>query len=88
MSQPWFDQETGQMLFEKYVVERPSFQAITEDSVVTDAELSRQTEIVSSLFRKLEDQLPPEVKSLATEALCELSVLNVLQLKQLSDMQD
>ena len=88
MSGPWFDPETGEMLFERYVVERPSFHAITEDSVVTEAELSRQTELVTSLFRELETKLPPDVRSLATDALCELSVLNVLQLKRLSDMQD
>jgi hypothetical protein len=88
MSQPWFDPQTGEMLFERYVVERPSFQAITEDLVITDAELSRQAETVKSLFRELEGKLPPEVRSLATEALSELSVLNILQLKRLSDMQE
>jgi hypothetical protein len=78
VSRPWFDPETGILLFDEYVVEMPSFQKILEDSVVTDQELLEQAQRVNALFRDLETRLPPEAKELATEALCELSVLSAL----------
>lgn len=83
MSKPWFDPETGILLFDEYVVEMPSFRKILEDDVITDSELLEQASRVAELFRALEDALPPEAKELATEALCELAVLSAIQHKHL-----
>ncbi len=83
MDRPWFDQDTGTLLLDEYVLERDSYQRIVEDERITDAELVEQTQRVASLLQRLEEVLSPEAKSLATEVLCELAVLNALQVKRL-----
>jgi flagellin-specific chaperone FliS len=83
MDKPWFDQDTGTLLLDEYVAEIDSYRRIVEDEMITDAELVEQTQRVASLLRRLEETLSPEAKSLATEALCELAVLNALQVKRL-----
>jgi flagellin-specific chaperone FliS len=80
---PWFDQDTGTLLLDKYVVEMDSYRRIVEDETITDAELIEQTQRVASLLRQLEETLSPEAKAIATEALSELAVLNALQVKRL-----
>ena len=71
------------MLLDEYVLEMESFRRIVEDETITDAELVEQTQRVVSLLRQLEEALSPEAKSIATEALSELAVLNALQVKRL-----
>jgi flagellin-specific chaperone FliS len=83
MEKLWFDQETGTLLLDEYVVEMDSYRRIVEDETITDAELVEQTQRVASLLRRLEETLPPEAKAIATEALSELAVLNALQVKRL-----
>ena len=83
MDKPWFDQETGTLLLDEYVVEQDSYRRIVEDEVITDAELVEQTQRVTSLLQRLEETLSPEDKALATEALSELAVLSALQVKRL-----
>jgi hypothetical protein len=83
MDRPWFDQETGTLLLDEYVLEQDSYRRIVEDETITDAELDEQTRRVTSLLRQLEEALSPEAKALATEALSELAVLSALQVKRL-----
>jgi hypothetical protein len=83
MDRPWFDQDTGTLLLDEYVLQMDSYQRIVEDELITDAELVEQTQRVAWLLRRLEEVLSPEAKALATEALCELAVLNALQVKRL-----
>jgi hypothetical protein len=83
MDRPWFDQETGTLLLDEYVVEMDSYRRIVEDETITDDELVEQTQRVTSLLQQLEGALSPEDKALATEALGELAVLNALQVKRL-----
>ena len=83
MDKPWFDQETGTLLLDEYLVEMDSYRRIVEDETITDAELVEQTQRVASLLRQLEEVLSPETKAIATEALGELAVLNALQVKRL-----
>ncbi len=80
---PWFDQETGTLMLDEYLVEMESYQRIVEDETITDAELVEQTQRVTSLLQQLELALSPEAKAIATEALGELAVLNALQVKRL-----
>jgi hypothetical protein len=80
---PWFDQETGTLLLDEYVLEMDSYRRIVEDETITDDELVEQTQRVASLLRQLEEALSPEAKAIATEALGELAVLNALQVKRL-----
>jgi hypothetical protein len=83
MDRPWFDQETGTLLLDEYVLEQDSYRRIVEDETITDAELVEQTQRVTSLLQRLEETLSPEAKALATEALGELAVLSALQVKRL-----
>ena len=83
MDKPWFDQETGTLLLDEYVLEMDSYRRIVEDETITDAELVEQTQRVTSLLQRLEETLSPEAKALATEALGELAVLSALQVKRL-----
>jgi hypothetical protein len=80
---PWFDQETGTLMLDEYVVEMDSYRRIVEDEAITDDELVEQTQRVTSLLRQLEGALSPEAKAIATQALGELTVLNALQVKRL-----
>jgi flagellin-specific chaperone FliS len=83
IDKPWFDQETGTLLLDEYVLEMDSYRRIVEDETITDDELVEQTQRVASLLRQLEEVLSPEAKAIATEALGELAVLNALQVKRL-----
>ena len=83
MEKPWFDQETGTLMLDEYVVEMDSYRRIVEDETITDDELVEQTQRVASLLQQLEETLSPEAKAIATEALGELAVLNALQVKRL-----
>jgi hypothetical protein len=83
IDKPWFDQDTGTLLLDEYVLQMDSYRRIVEDELITDAELVEQTQRVASLLQRLEEALSPEAKALATEALCELTVLNALQVKRL-----
>jgi len=80
---PWFDQETGTLMLDEYVVEMDSYRRIIEDETITDAELVEQTQRVTSLLQQLEGALSPEAKAIATQALGELTVLNALQVKRM-----
>ena len=66
MDKPWFDQETGTLLLDEYVLEMDSYRRIVEDVTITDQELVEQTERVASLLRQLEESLSPEAKAIAT----------------------
>ena len=83
MEKPWFDQETGTLMLDEYVLEMDSYRRIVEDETITDDELLEQTQRVTSLLQQLEETLSPEAKAIATEALGELTVLNALQVKRL-----
>jgi hypothetical protein len=83
MAKPWFDQETGTLMLDEYVLEMDSYRRIVEDEAITDDELVEQTKRVTSLLQQLEGTLSPEAKAIATAALCELAVLNALQVKRL-----
>src|SRR5215207_9852383 len=83
MDRPWFDQETGTLMLDEYVLEMDSYRRIVEDETITDDELLEQTQRVTSLLQQLEETLSPEAKAISTEALGELTVLNALQVKRL-----
>ncbi len=82
MDLPWFDEQSGTVLLDDYVVTRDSYIRITADQEITAAELSAQVQTVTGLFQQLEGMLAPEVKKVATDALCELAVLHVLRTQQ------
>jgi hypothetical protein len=78
MTKPWFDAETGHLLFDEYVADSPTYKAITRDKIVTEEELAQQADHVIGLLRRLQSELRPEMQELAGEAFCELAVLHAL----------
>ena len=81
MTKPWFDAETGHILFDEYVADSPAYIAIERDKVVTEEELAQQSMHVVSLLRRLQSELRPELQELAGDAFCELAVLHALHAK-------
>jgi hypothetical protein len=81
MSKPWFDAKTGHILFDEYIADMPSFQAIAGDDIVTEEELVQQSARVINLLQRLQSELRPEVLELAGDVFCELAVLHALHAK-------
>lgn len=81
MEKPWFDAETGILLLDEYVAQSPSFIKIMEDGIVTPGEIMEQSQRVVALLKELEGKLDPATKDLATQVLCELSVLYTVNRK-------
>ena len=71
----WFDKETGLLKLDEYVVQHSSFKKVMADGIVTDEELQECAETAATKLRELDVKLPEDLKPLATDALCELSVL-------------
>jgi len=82
---PWFDPDSGLLVVADYIAEMPSFQRVMADAVVTDEELVEQSDRLLNLLHRLEDVLPPGAKAIATEALCELAVMQALYLRRLEE---
>jgi hypothetical protein len=82
MSRPWFDATDGRLLLDEYVLQMPSWRSVIADGEVTDAEIVEQVHRVEQLLQQLERKLTADVKELATQALCELAVLSLLQHKR------
>ena len=82
MDLPWFDEKSDTVLLDDYVVTRESYRRITADQEITAAEVSAQVQKVIGLLKQLEGLLAPDVKKVATDALCELAVLHVLRAQQ------
>jgi len=53
MDKPWFDQETGTLMLDEYLLEMDSYRRIVEDAVITAEALVEQTQRVASLLRAL-----------------------------------
>jgi len=81
MTKPWFDAETGHILFDEYVADSPAYIAIERDKVVTEEEIAQQSMHVVNLLRRLQSELRPELQELAGDAFCELAVLHALHAK-------
>ena len=75
---PWFDEQSGLVLIDSYVPDRPSYQHVLAEGGAADEELHAQAHLVVERLKALEASLTPEQHHLATEALCELSVLHAL----------
>jgi hypothetical protein len=52
MDRPWFDQDSGTVLLDEYLLDMDSYQRIVEDGTITDDELVEQTQRVASLLRR------------------------------------
>lgn len=69
-----FDQY-GNLNIDDLIAERPSFQKIMEDGIVTPEEVQEQSNRVSSMLHKFEESATPDQIEQMREILTELSVL-------------
>lgn len=83
----FFDQITGILILDEQVLQRPSFQKIMEDQVVTGQEVEEQSQLVINLLKELEATLAHKDLEKVGNAIVEMGVLYaVSQFKQLQDL--
>lgn len=73
-----FFNEDGSLNINQTIMAQPSYLKIMNDGVVTEEELAQQSELVMSIFRKIEDSFNDEQKALVQSLLVETNVLNTI----------
>ena len=77
MKEVFFDEDGG-LNINQTIMSQPSYLKIMNDGVVTEEELAQQSELVMSIFRKIEDTFNDEQKSIVQSLLVETNVLNTI----------
>lgn len=77
MKEVFFDEDGG-LNINQTIMSQPSYLKIMNDGVVTEDELVQQSELVMSIFRKIEDTFHDEQKALVQSLLVETNVLNTI----------
>jgi len=67
----WFDPETNEMMFSKYLEQMESWQKALADGIVEPEEVRQQAEKVSEMLRALEPKLSDELHEELTQILYE-----------------
>ena len=67
--------ESGSFNMDCLIMERPSFQAIMADGVVTDEKINEQGQRVKDLIARMEPNFTPEQKAQIQDLVAEVSVL-------------
>lgn len=73
-----FFNEKGILNLDEMVSERPSFKKIMEDGIVTEQELSEQSDKVVDLLHRIETELTTSQQELVKEVLVEVNVMNAV----------
>lgn len=73
-----FFNEEGILALDEMVANQPSFKKIMEDGVVTEQELTEQSEKVLALLRRAEKELDPAQQELVRDILVEANVMNAV----------
>ena len=71
----WFDEESNELEFAKYVEQMESWQTALADGIVTPDEVHQQTIRVADLLEKLEPKLSDEIHADLTTVFYELAAL-------------
>ena len=71
----WFDSQSNELLFSKYVSQMDSWQKAMADGVIEPEEIEQQAQRVAGLLREIEPKLSDELHDKLTQALYELAVL-------------
>lgn len=77
--QSWFDPQSNQVLFDRFVERMESWQQAIADGVITSQEIQNQAELVARLLREIEPKLSDELHDKVTRVLYELAVFNEMQ---------
>jgi len=73
--EPWFDSESSELIFARYVEKMESWQNALADGVVQPEEVRQQSQRVTDMLRALEPKLSDELHEDLTKIFYELSVL-------------
>lgn len=71
----WFDPESNELMFSKYLSQMESWQQALADEVVEPEEVRQQAERVANMLRTLEPKLSDELHEELSSVLYELAVL-------------
>lgn len=71
----WFDSESNEPMFSKYMERMESWQQALADEVVEPREVRQQAERVADMLRALEPKLSDELHEELTSVFYELAVL-------------
>lgn len=74
MNNTFFD-ETGLLNIDDIILQQPSFQKIMADGIITEEELTEQSNRVIAILKSLERNLSSEQVEKVRELLAEISVL-------------
>lgn len=74
MNNTFFD-ETGLLNIDDIILQQPSFQKIIADGIITEEELTEQSNRVIAILKSLERDLSSEQVEKVRELLAEISVL-------------
>lgn len=77
MKNIFFDND-GCLNINEAIINHPSYKKILEDDIVTEDELRSQSELVLSLFQRIEDECNESQKSLIKDMLIEINILNTI----------
>jgi len=80
-----FFDESGSLNMDELIMERPSFQQLMADGVVTDEKIEEQGQRVKDMILQLEPNFTPEQMDQIYDLVAEMSVL--LTLAAISDQQ-
>lgn len=73
-----FFNKEGILALDEMVANQPSFKKIMEDGVVTEQELSEQSDKVLSLLQRVEKELAPAQQELVKDLLVEATVMSAV----------
>ncbi|MBC7249993.1 MAG: hypothetical protein H5T62_06880 [Anaerolineae bacterium] len=71
----WFDPESNEIMFSKYIEQMESWQEALADGVVEPEEVKQQAERVAEMLRALEPKLSDELHEELTQIFYEWAVL-------------
>ena len=74
----WFDPESNQILFSRYVAQMDSWQQALADGVVEPAEVEQQATKLADMLRALEPKLSDSIHAELTNILYEWAVLQAM----------
>jgi len=80
----WFDAESNEMMFSKFVTQMDSWQGAMADGIIEPREIEQQAERLEELLRTLEPKLTDELHEAITNIFYEMAVLH--SMVQMSEM--
>jgi len=75
----WFDPESNELMFSKYMEQMESWQQALADGVVEPEEVQQQAEKVANMLRALEPKLNDELHEELTQIFYEWAVLQGME---------